>query len=348
MDIARHYGPNAVEPLPEGTYPWFEKTVHPRFVNTGARFQAPSVLHVKLMTGTDKYDHYLNGRIGGYAGFLLDGNLDELTADMEKAGHTLRTRWPFLTTEAALTDRMVVPGFQDMCFAYTGGNPSTLHHGLPSYPVTYEDTTKNFAALVRSHSDTELSLWIYSFLPEDKEIGIRLWRLQVGGKYQLSLGPDSDQDGTMDEAPATKDFALEHRGDSVRFVLPARKLQLVQVKQTAPPAPQPKYLPDLGISDEDVFWLNDRELAVRVHNIGSLPAENIRITLSAANDPEEKIGEAVISFLNAPLSLDPQTRLLAFPVDPALRDSPLLFSIDPDDEIPEITERNNSLQLIPQ
>jgi len=346
VEIARHYGPGRQDPLPEGTYPWFEQTVHPRFVNTGARFQLRSVLNVKLMTGTEKYDEYLKAKLGGYAKFLLEGDVTEMADGMEKAGRELRTRWPFVTTEVALTDRMVVPGSHELLLAYTGGNLESLHHGLPFHAVTYEDTTKNFAALVRAQSEKDLKLWIYSFLPEDREVGIRPWRLQVGGKYELKVGPDTDENWEIDEAGTTKEFVLEHRGDSVRFNLPSRQLQVVEVRQTKAPVVQAKYSPDLGISDEDVFWLSDQEVAARVHNIGSKSASNIRVELSVVEEDErQKVGEAVISYLDSPLTLDPQTKLVSFLVKEELRGGPLVVTIDPDDEIYEITERNNVLEL---
>ena len=354
VGIARHYLPQAQDPLPEGTHPWFEQTVHPRFMKS-ARFQLPSVLNVKLMTGTNEYDDYLRSEptlggelagISGYARFLLDGNVDELARTMEQGGRTLRSRWPFLTTEAGMTDRMVVPGFYDLFFASTGGNAGMLWCGLPFYAVTYEDTTKHFAALVRRQSDKDLQLWMYSFLPEDREVGIRLWRLEVGGTYELKVGRDLNRDGQMDEVAVSREFVHEHRGDSARFVLRARELQVVQVKQIRGAPTRTKHLPDLGISDEDVFWLSEREFAVRVHNIGSKAARNVRVSVSSLGGEEEgKVGEAVISHLNAPLSLDPQTKVVSFVIEPDLREHMLLVAIDPDDEIYEITERNNVLEF---
>jgi len=354
VDIAQHYLPGAEDPLPEGTYPWFEQTVHPRFMKS-ARFQGRAVLNVKLMVGTDRYDDYLVssldsgagvGPAGAYSRFVLGADRAEFAKVMERSGRTLHSRWPFLTTEAGMTDRMGVPGFFDLFFAATGGCASVAFKGLPFHAVTYEDTTKNFAALVQGHSEKDLRLWIYSFLPEDREVGIRPWRLQVGGTYELKVGADSDENWEIDEPGTTKEFVLEHRGDSVRFILPARELQVVEVRQTKEPVGQAKYLPDLGISDEDIFWLSDQELAVRVHNIGSRSASNIRVELSAVQGEEkQKAGEAVISYLDSPLTLDPQTKLVSFVVEPELREAALFVAVDPDDEIHEITERNNTLEL---
>jgi len=187
---------------------------------------------------------------------------------------------------------------------------------------------------------------MYSFLPEDREVGIRLWRLEVGGTYELKVGPDVDENWEMDEVGVCREFVHEHRGDSVRFVLPARELHVVQVEQIRGAPTHTKHLPDLGISDEDVFWLSERELAVRVHNIGSEAARNVRVSVSSVGgEAKEKVGEAVISHLNAPLSLDPQTRLVSFLIEPELREHMLLVAIDPDDEIYEITERNNVLEF---
>jgi len=354
VDIAQHYLPGAEDTLPEGTYPWFEQTVHPRFMKS-SRFLGRAVLNTKLMAGIDRYDDYLLsclhsgtgvGPAGAYSRFILEGERAELANVMERSRRTLHSRWPFLTTEAGMTDRMGVPGFFDLFFAATGGCASVLFKGMAFHAVTYEDTTKNFAAMVGEQSEKDLTLWIYSFLSEDREVGIRPWRLQVGGTYELTVGPDTDENWEMDEAGTANEFVLEHRGDSVRFNLPSRQLQVVQVKQTKAPVAQPKCLPDLGISDEDVFWVNEQELAVRVHNIGSQSASNIRVELLAIEEDEKKkVGEAVISYLDSPLTLDPQTKLVSFLVEEELRDTSLVVTIDPDDEIYEITERNNLLEL---
>ncbi len=354
VDIAQHYFPGSDDPLPEGTYPWFEQTVHPRFMES-ARFQGRAVLNAKLMLGTERYDDYLRAHVqsgigigpaGGYPRFLLAGDRTEFAEIMERSGRDLRSRWPFLTTEAGMTDRMGIPGFFDLFFAATGGDASVIFKGLPFHAVTYENTTKNFAAMVREHGRKDLQLWIYSFLPEDREVGIRLWRLEVGGAYELKAGPDTDENWEMDEVGTAKEFVLEHRGDSVRFNLPSRQLQVVEVKQTKAPAARIKSMPDLGISDEDVFWMHEGELAVKVHNIGNKAARNVLVKLWAGEgDEKEEVGEAMVSYLESPLTLDPQTKLVSFLVEPEQRNKKLTVAIDPDDEIYEITERNNTFRL---
>jgi len=73
------------------------------------------------------------------------------------------------------------------------------------------------------------------------------------------------------------------------------------------------------------------------------------VVLNAVDeDKTTRIGEVVISYLNAPLNLDPQTKLVSFLVDPDMRTSDLLVEIDPDDETWEITERNNCFLLAAQ
>ena len=340
VKIARHYLPDAEDPFPKGTHPWFEDVIFAGDIV--GRFQPLSTFYVKLITGTHKYDDYLLPHVQSYARYLLNGDMETMVQSMEMAGKLLRSTWPFKTSEAALTDRIAVPGFIDMFFAFTGGNPIPIHHGVPLHAVTYEDTTRNFAALVREQSDKSLQVWMYSFLAEEREVGIRPWRLEVGGTYEITAGPDSDEDGRIDVVGFRDEFVLEHRGDSVRFIMPARELQAVDVRQTKTPPEQSEHLADLGISDEDVFWLSEGELAVRIHNIGSLEAENIRVRLSAlGGEGATNIGEAIISYLNAPVSLDPQTKLVSFLVTQDLRSLDLLIEIDPDDEIREITERNN-------
>jgi len=53
----------------------------------------------------------------------------------------------------------------------------------------------------------------------------------------------------------------------------------------------------------------------------------------------------VISYLDSPLTLDPQTKLVSFLLKDDMRYAPLVVKIDPDDEIYEITERNNTLEF---
>ena len=85
---------------------------------------------------------------------------------------------------------------------------------------------------------------------------------------------------------------------------------------------------------------------MKVHNIGNKAARNVLVKLWAGEgDEKEEVGEAMVSYLESPLTLDPQTKLVSFLVEPEQRNKKLTVAIDPDDEIYEITERNNTLRL---
>ena len=118
---------------------------------------------------------------------------EEIIAQTGHVNFNLENRWPIMTTEAGPTDRVAFHGIVDPFTIYTGGG---LGGPLLRAAVTYENTTKDFAAAVMAADSQGLRILYYSLADDTRKIGIVPWELESGGTYNLNLGIDY-QDGKL-------------------------------------------------------------------------------------------------------------------------------------------------------
>ena len=129
------------------------------------------------------------------------------------------------------------------------------------------------------------------------------------------------------------------RMSRVPVSLPPRKLiiyELTQIEKL-----DDLYMrPDLAISEEDVV-MTDKALQITVHNIGSSPANDFKVTIT---DKKGKVlASQSVARLDAPLDLLPRTTTIQLP----LKRSAVCVVIDPTNHVPEISEENNRLVIQP-
>ena len=79
-----------------------------------------------------------------------------------------------------------------------------------------------------------------------------------------------------------------------------------------------------------------------VHNLGSAPARDAWVVLY---DGEREVGREQIPRIEAPLRFDPSTVRVGFRFKPARSVHTFRVVLDPDDRIPEITKRNNTVTV---
>jgi len=280
-----------------------------------------------------------------WEGFMITGDFSSIASTLEGINWKIRDGWPMMTTDVAVTDKIVPPGLVPAIASYIGGFGST-YGGFPGFTVSYENMTKNFAALVREATSQELKVLFFNFEPESREVSILPWALDVGAGYTIEAGPDADGDHMLDEIAYSTGFILEHRADPVPVEIPSRAPWVVEIKQLAPPSDR-KPLADFGISDHDVWYRARGESAIHVtvHNIGDAPAREIPVAVYEGEVPDHDrlIGRALIGSLAAPNELDPQMVRVSVLFKPTQPEHIFCVVVDPDDEFPEITERNNTL-----
>jgi len=256
------------------------------------------------------------------------------------AAEHMRTHWPISTSEAGPTDRVGFPGIIDPFFIYTGGS---WGGPLLKAAVTYENTSKDFAAAVLAADPQGLRICYYSLTPKKRAIRIVPWELEPGGTYRLVYGSDADDDGRIDMETERRDFVLPQRGFPIPIEVEPRTNYVIEIEQLergrlAGPAPDP------GLSAEDIRFHPDRNLlTARIHNVGSKAVGDVKVAFYDGNPATDgqRFAVATIPNIEAPNDLEPRTVTVG--VNREFQEPAEIYVVvDPDDEIrDEITTFNN-------
>ncbi|MFQ5809118.1 MAG: hypothetical protein ACE5JM_05820, partial [Armatimonadota bacterium] len=252
----------------------------------------------------------------------------------------MKKNWPLCTSEAGPTDRVGFPGIVNPFFIYTGG---AFGGPLLKAAVTYENTTKDFAAAVLAADSQGLRILYYSLAPDAREIAIVPWELEVGGKYRLQYGIDRNDDEKVDTVVEEREFVLPQVGWPIRIKVEPRTNYVIEIDQLERGRGR-ELMPDPAITSDDIRYVTERNLLLaRVHNVGSKPVRDV-IVAFYDGDPDAGgalIGTARIPNLEAPLDLEPRTVTVGINYD--IGDDPrdIYVALDPDGDVDEITTFNN-------
>ncbi|MFC1736171.1 CARDB domain-containing protein [Candidatus Hydrogenedentota bacterium] len=302
-----------------------------------------------IQAKTAKYDSVqLTGEYPGIADNVADLKIEDKYERLEKVGlqktlDIIAMTWPSITSETAQTDRIAIPGVTDMLGLLTGGKVSA---GLDFIPLTFEKTSRNIAFMCLEASKTAGKVILFNFNDNPEPVNMKLWRLEVGGKYEVVYGADTTDDDEINDELGKLSFRLAHRGDPFSITIPARQAVVVEVKQTKPGRGMPERIVDLAMSPEDIKY-EDGKLSVTVHNIGNKDCGSFNFNVYQANKDKNILLESfTVDRLGAPNDLDPRTATRALEwllPQRATANMPvkILVEVDPDDQHYEITERNN-------
>jgi hypothetical protein len=210
--------------------------------------------------------------------------------------------------------------------------------------VTYENTTKDFAAAVVASDPQGLRIHYYSLAPQRRKIGIVPWELEAGGTYKLVYGVDADDDGKIDTVTEQREFVFSQHGTPIQIDVKPGTNYVVEIDQlkrgrSMGPAPDP------GLCAEDIRYHPERNLlTARIHNVGSVPIRNVKVAFYEGNPAAggKRITLQRIPNIEAPNDLEPRTVTVG--VNRHLdQQTEIYVVIDPNHEISrEITTFNNA------
>ena len=265
---------------------------------------------------------------------------DQIIESGRTATEHLKKYWPISTSEAGPTDRVGFVGIITPFFIYTGGS---WGGPLLRSAVTYENTTKDFAAAVVATDPQGLRIWYYSLAPYERTIGIVPWELEPGGTYRLVLGVDSDEDGKINKRVEEREFVFPQNGSPINIRVEPRVNYIVEINQLKRGRPA-GLAPDPGLSSEDIRFNPDRNLLMaRIHNVGSKPVRNVKVAFYDG-DPQDggkRIALQTIPNIEPPNDLEPRTVTVGVNYRIA-SPTEIYIVVDPDSEIAdEITTFNN-------
>jgi hypothetical protein len=309
----------------------------------------------RILTGQTDFDAYLPGfhTMYGYAEYLATGNKTYIVNSADRLIRLINENETAWTTDPIMKTVDKAKGaysvFRFLNGVYLGGSGLTRAR-VPGMAVSWEGTGYDFAALVAQASDTRLKTLVYNFEPEGKNIGVRTWMLEPG-TYRVNLGPDANEDDAIDSVTQSFEVDINERGQRIQFWLPAGELHVLQIEQVSSSGDRWTERADLGFAAEDVVLSpadpspgQSVTAQVTLHNIGSKGAQNIPVKVFAGTSqlPSMELAATGVDRLDAPNDLQP--RITQVTMQFVVPDNgEFVISIDPGNQIPESTERNNTV-----
>jgi len=357
--LASDYMNSPVQEAPMGSREWTGKQLTTGYYGA----ELPILIsRVREATGTTRYDDFIlkaGQRINHYGReiewssleyvrYLIDGDKGHIVNGADAINHTATARgFEMLTSEVFMTDRAglgaLLERFVDGCVM---GPVHCWGVSMPEIAVTWEGLDEQFVPLVKESSEKHLKILAYNFSKDATEGKMRLWRLKPGWRYTVAVGPDSDGDDAADKPLTSTTIDLMHRGDAVAISVQPGLTHVIEVEAAEKLRDVPKALPDAGISSDDIRY-DGQLLRVKVHNVGSAPIEGLSVELYEGEvKPEAKIGAASVSHLEAPNDLVPRVEVVSLKWSPTSKPVKVICILDPEDEIYEITERNNRAEVL--
>lgn len=335
MDIATA-GPLVRGETTPGTRDWiYAKVVH----------QASAALTsvYRMLTGERVYDEYTR-RFGTAAqNYQIDHDLDRYLGTFERAAKSLRHNLWYFTTEVESTDRLHLPAVENVWGAYTGAITTTVDAEMPTFAVTYETPSADFAALVVENTPSRLRIWFYTFWDKPTPIALRVWQLRPG-RYTLMQGPI-----LPGEFPFQKRYGwgeptsveVKHRAERIGITLPAGTEYAIDLRLEEP-IEVPALAADLAVASRDLR-VDGQKLVATVHNIGNASAEGAeaQVRVRTSSGEWQAVGHARLPYLPEPADLEPSITEAAFDLPAGVNAKDIRVVLDPQDKIYEITEDNN-------
>jgi hypothetical protein len=198
------------------------------------------------------------------------------------------------------------------------------------------------AALVTENLHDRLTVRFYSFSDQPLLVEANVWRLHPG-TYRMTLNSEENDDGEPEHALSEQKVRLL-RGSPLAFTLPPRQSSILSL--TPIRIQPPDYAkPDLAISPDTVDVVYNRHLVVKVHNLGTRPAENVLVRVrDAASGEIIPMGEQRIARIDAPLGFQPRYGFVQFDNIYAVARG-VIIEIDPEGGIDDLNPLNNRLTL---
>lgn len=302
----------------------------------------------RWLTGDKTYDEYTWRSATATLRYHLGGDLEAYLEGFESMARSTRYNLEMQTSEVMAMDRTGVPAAMAIFGAYTGAISSLRDMATPTFAVTYDTATTDFAALVVHASKSRLRVWLYNFEDQAMPIGLRLWQLQPG-RYILEQGeqlPGQFEKQYRYAWETPREAECVYRGAGPTVTVPPGKVWVVDLRLHEPIA-RPEDLPDLAIGTHDIARTG-RQIRVTVHNIGNAAVPGFKVILQGERAGAwETVGHTEAEPMAGIQDFMPARQQVTFALPENLPDATLRAVLDPDDQIDELYESNNAITLSP-
>jgi hypothetical protein len=248
----------------------------------------------------------------------------------------------YINTEGSLwIDRVGVP-YAELQRARLGGVALLRNALYPGHVVSWRfaapATDQSVAILLPDATPTAFKVIACNVETTAVRATMTGWNVDPG-IWEITQGVDTTGRDVADQALTTTTAVFE-RTRAIELLLPPRATTVLTLRLRTPATPYWSR-PDLGISREDVF-LQGREVRVRVHNLGSVPAQETVVGFRKAG---RIVATAVVPGLEAPVDLQPRTTEVALTLPAGTDPAGGVVEIDPEHTLLEITVLNNRVPL---
>ena len=270
-----------------------------------------------MVTGDDQFDEYLKVYGSAYIRWYLTRDNKFLNEGCEKIIDSIGSNFALLTSEVRYTDRVNVIGVSHLMSMATG--EVGLSGACPSWQITWEPNSRNFAALVTRIDEkrqpgkrTFLRSLVFNFSDEPITTKIRLWSF-APGDYEVLRGPVSKGEETMDYEEESKEFRYLSRGTPQVIEIPPG-LHEIYFKQISPLNGIKMRRPDIAVSPGSIYIYPAMPdpgerllLAAKVHNIGSVDAEGVEVVLETSDgNVWQELKKLTLDRVVSPKALKPE------------------------------------------
>jgi hypothetical protein len=300
----------------------------------------------RWLTGDAVYDEYTLRFGDPTIVYRVTGDLDAYLKSFEGAAKSLRHNLDLQTTEVLSTDRAALGSALSIFGAYTGAVTGLRDAATPTFAVTYDTPSTDFAALVTEATTERLRVWLYSFERESMPVGLKLWRL-TPGRYILTEGeqlpgehPRQYRYGWL----PSRTVEVLHRADGPTVTVAPGKVWVVDLRLDDEVA-IPSKAPDLAASESDLEWTKGG-LKVTIHNIGNAGARPFDVALQRrVGRAWRTIEQRRVGALRTPKDFVPSTATVTFRVQRNGMNGEHRVLLDREDEHYEISESNNTVAV---
>jgi hypothetical protein len=294
---------------------------------------AESLARVKGSWGAVLYN--LNNTGPWAASLYATGDKQPFIAAIKKDIEELQRFGYMYTGIECFTDRVFLYPIINPSIAYTGGYTTRNKLNL-TYAVSWDGFGTDYAALVTSATPKHLKVLLCNL--SDQPITGRgtLWRLEPG-EYELTMGPDANEDDAADSVERTETLAVT-KATGFAVTLPPKVVQVLELKQTRPATGSIYERADLALAGRELN-VADGKITGVVHNIGSKDVADVVVAVLDAHGTA--IETKHLGPLAAPLDLKPKTIRFEFNAAEGARS----VVVDPDRAVEEVFEGNNRVAL---
>lgn len=278
------------------------------------------------------------------SGLLARAHAFELTADKRHVEdfqaallkHLVQNR--VMYTEAEVAPVQLQFPHRALQRTRLGGVAFSWQTLYPGHAVSWEGGGGNLAALVVAAGPSSLKISTFNQAKTLLDVNLRVWDLD-NGVYSIVEGTDVLGQGQIDVETTRRRLPLWH-GASIPLSLRPQKVTVIEVKQVKKGVPLGEVC-DLAAGQLIYDRAADHGSLV-VHNLGSAAAP--AFTLQVENEKRAVLLKKQVEGLPAPLDLTPKQQTVEFSGLKPGASRVLIFRIDPESKIEEVTRENNSVR----